>query len=71
VWLKENNKKYYGDIIIDQLRLAALPVDDVPDAIKVGIRYETNESMASDEYHGYVPESYLADNTKLKVRLLF
>jgi hypothetical protein len=65
-WLRKHNKKYYGDIIIDQGRLAALPIDDVPDAIKAGIRYETNESMANDEYHGYVPESYFADHADIE-----
>ncbi|KAJ7028348.1 hypothetical protein C8F04DRAFT_890402, partial [Mycena alexandri] len=32
-WLKRNNPKYYGDIKIDEARIAALPEDDVPDEI--------------------------------------
>jgi hypothetical protein len=62
IWLKENNKKYYGDIIIDQERLYALPIDGVPEAIELGIRHETNELMANDEYSGYVPDSYYDEN---------
>jgi hypothetical protein len=50
--------------------LGGVTVDDVPDAIKVGIWYETNESMASDEYHGYVPESYLADNAEVEGKIV-
>ncbi|KAG8732914.1 hypothetical protein FRC10_000535 [Ceratobasidium sp. 414] len=67
MWLKEHNKKYYKDIIIDDGHLAALPVDGVPDVIKAGIQYETNESMVNDEYHGYVPESYFADHADIEV----
>ncbi|KAG8730428.1 hypothetical protein FRC12_020274 [Ceratobasidium sp. 428] len=62
-WLKENNPKYYGDIIIDQARLAALPSDGLPDAIKVGIRYEDNELMVNEGYSGHVPESYDAEHS--------
>ncbi|KAG8723929.1 hypothetical protein FRC09_001109 [Ceratobasidium sp. 395] len=62
-WLKENNPKYYGDIIISQTRLDALPDDGIPDAIRVGIRYENNELMANDEYRGYVPGAYYAEHT--------
>ncbi|KAG8788988.1 hypothetical protein FRC12_014015 [Ceratobasidium sp. 428] len=61
-WLKENNLKYYGDIIIDEGRLKALPTDGVPDAIRAGVQYETNELMANDEYRGYTPESYYTNN---------
>ncbi|PBK58621.1 hypothetical protein ARMSODRAFT_852135, partial [Armillaria solidipes] len=32
-WFKQHNKKYYADIEIHPSRLAALPVDDVPDEI--------------------------------------
>ncbi|KAG9124525.1 hypothetical protein FRC07_011299, partial [Ceratobasidium sp. 392] len=65
-WLKEHNKKYYGDIVISDARLEALPVDGVPDAILAGIRYEDDESMADNEYRGYVAESYFADNADVE-----
>ncbi|KAG8700967.1 hypothetical protein FRC09_005642 [Ceratobasidium sp. 395] len=66
-WLKTHNQKYYGDIVIDQDRLNALPPDGgVPDAIKAGIRHETNELMVNDEYHGYVPETYYSDNADIE-----
>ncbi|KAG8724803.1 hypothetical protein FRC09_013989 [Ceratobasidium sp. 395] len=65
-WLKENNKKYYGDIVIDKARLNALPFDGVPEAIQTGIRHETNESMVGDEYNGYVPETYHDENADVE-----
>ncbi|KAG8714622.1 hypothetical protein FRC09_017417 [Ceratobasidium sp. 395] len=65
-WLKEHNKKYYGDIVIDQDRLNALPPDGVPEAISEGIRYEADESMANDEYHGYKPNSYYSDEADVE-----
>ncbi|KAG8771619.1 hypothetical protein FRC12_003491 [Ceratobasidium sp. 428] len=66
-WLKTHNQKYYGDIVIDQDRLNALPPDSgVPDAIKAGIRHETNELMVNDEYRGYVPETYYSDNVDIE-----
>ncbi|KAG8724916.1 hypothetical protein FRC09_012081, partial [Ceratobasidium sp. 395] len=59
--------KYYGDIVIDQDRLNALPPDGgVPDAIKAGIQHETNELMVNDEYRGYVPETYYSDNVDIE-----
>ncbi|KAG9125041.1 hypothetical protein FRC07_009215 [Ceratobasidium sp. 392] len=61
-WLKENNKKYYGDIVIDESLLEALPENNVPPEVLGGIRYEEDESMAEGEYTGYAPESYFANN---------
>ncbi|KAG8791563.1 hypothetical protein FRC12_008789 [Ceratobasidium sp. 428] len=57
-WLKENNKKYYGDIS----RLDNLPEDHVPEAVLAAICYEEDESMTDDEYSGYVPGSYSLNN---------
>ncbi|KAG8690963.1 hypothetical protein FRC09_011779 [Ceratobasidium sp. 395] len=65
-WLKEHNKKYYGDIVIDQDRLNALPPDGVPEVISEGIRYEPDQSMANDEYHGYKPDSYFSDQADVE-----
>ncbi|KAG8761320.1 hypothetical protein FRC12_009424 [Ceratobasidium sp. 428] len=65
-WLKENNKKYYGDIVIDKARLNGLPFDSVREAIQMGIRHETNESMVGNEYNGYVPETYYHENADVE-----
>jgi hypothetical protein len=55
-WLKINNTKYYGDVIIDPVRLAELPEDDVPPAIRVNIRHEEDNSMINAETDGYIPD---------------
>ncbi|KAG9103234.1 hypothetical protein FRC07_010054 [Ceratobasidium sp. 392] len=65
-WLQQHNKKYYGDIIIDTDRLNALPPDNIPEAITRGFRYESNESMAEDEYYGYKPDWYFADEANVE-----
>ncbi|KAF8598561.1 hypothetical protein BDV93DRAFT_534310 [Ceratobasidium sp. AG-I] len=56
VWLKRFNLKYYGNINIDPVRLAELPVDDVPHAIKVNIHHEEDTSLINAESDGYIPE---------------
>ncbi|KAG8722175.1 hypothetical protein FRC09_006693 [Ceratobasidium sp. 395] len=61
-WLKENNKKYYGDIVIEWSHLDDLPEDRVPEAVLAAICYEEDESMADNEYSGYVPGSYSLNN---------
>ncbi|KAG9089047.1 hypothetical protein FRC07_012415, partial [Ceratobasidium sp. 392] len=65
-WLQQHNKKYYGDIIIDTDRLNALPPDNIPEAITRGFRYESNKLMAEDEYYGYKPDSYFADEANVE-----
>jgi hypothetical protein len=54
-WLRENNPKYYGDIEIDESRLALLPADDVPPEVLVNLRHEPDESAINAESDGYVP----------------
>ncbi len=53
LWLKEHNKKYYGDIEIERARLEALPDDDVPVEIFANIRQDATEGMATRESAGY------------------
>lgn len=53
-WLKENNPKYYGDIVISTDELDRLPEDDVPDEILGVIRQSTDEGLADQESSGYV-----------------
>ena len=53
-WLKENNPKYYGDIVIGGSELDQLPEDDVPDEILGVIRQSTDEGLIDQESSGYV-----------------
>jgi len=53
-WLKENNPKYYGDIVISADELNQLPEDDVPDEILGVIRQSTDEGLVDQESSGYV-----------------
>lgn len=53
-WLKENNPKYYGDIVISAGELDRLPEDDVPDEILGVIRQSTDEGLVDQESSGYV-----------------
>lgn len=53
-WLKENNPKYYGDIVISTDELNRLPEDDVPDEILGVIRQSTDEGLVDQESSGYV-----------------
>lgn len=53
-WLKENNPKYYGDIVISAGELDQLPEDDVPDEILGVIRQSTDEGLVDQESSGYV-----------------
>lgn len=55
-WLQANNPKYYGDIQINDSRLAMLPVDDVPEELLVNIHHETDMSIINIESDGYVPQ---------------
>lgn len=54
IWLKENNPKYYGDIVISGSELDQLPEDDVPDEILIAIRQSTDEGLIDQESSGYV-----------------
>ena len=54
-WLKYNNPKYYGDIIIDGSRIQSLPDDDVPDEILGIMRQNMDEGLVEQESAGYVP----------------
>ena len=54
-WLKKNNPKYYGDISIDQDRLAQLPENDVPPEILSIVWQSTDTGMIDQESAGYVP----------------
>ncbi|KAG8681191.1 hypothetical protein FRC08_015793 [Ceratobasidium sp. 394] len=67
MWLKTNNKKYYGDIEIDPSIVAELLVDGVPDAIQVNLHHEEDDSMVSAEIGGYVPDTYVDDNVETEV----
>ena len=53
-WLKDNNPKYYGDIIINTCVLDRLPEDDIPDEILGVIRQSTDEGLIDQESAGYV-----------------
>lgn len=53
IWLKNNNRKYYGDIQIDSARMQELPEDDVPVEIMANIRQEQSEGLAAQEKAGY------------------
>ena len=53
-WLKTNNPKYYGDVIINQQQLDQLPEDDVPDEILGLIRQSDDMGLVDQESSGYV-----------------
>ncbi|KAG9093512.1 hypothetical protein FS749_014256 [Ceratobasidium sp. UAMH 11750] len=56
-WLRDNNPKYYGDIEIDDSRLALLPDDGgVPREILVNMHQETDDSVLNAEADSYVPD---------------
>lgn len=54
-WLKENNKKYYGDIEINPGRIAQLPEDDVPLEVLGVMRQSTDTGIVDQESDGYIP----------------
>lgn len=56
VWLKQNNPKYYGDIQVDEQRLASLPEDDVPIEVEAIVRQNMDDGLVDQESEGYVPE---------------
>ena len=53
-WLKANNPKYYGDVVISQQQLNQLPEDDVPDEILGVIRKLDDVGIVDQESAGYV-----------------
>ena len=53
-WLKVNNPKYYGDVVISQHQLNQLPEDDVPDEILAAIRQSDDATVVDQESSGYV-----------------
>jgi hypothetical protein len=53
-WLKINNPKYYGDIIIDTDQLQNLPEDDVPDEVLGIVRQSDDVGMVEQERAGYI-----------------
>ena len=53
-WLKVNNPKYYGEVVISQRQLYQLPEDDVPDEILAVIRQSNDTTLADRESSGYV-----------------
>ena len=57
LWLKENNKKYYGNICIDEKRISQLPDDDVPVELLSIVRQSTDIGLIAQESAGYVPSS--------------
>jgi hypothetical protein len=54
MWLKANNPKYYGGVVIDQERLARLPEDAVPVEIVSTVRYSNDEGLIEQESSPYV-----------------
>ena len=53
IWLKENNPKYYGDIVIGAHELDQLPEDDVLDKILGVIRQSKDKGLVDQESSGY------------------
>ena len=53
-WLKANNPKYYGEVVISQRQLDQLPEDDVPDEILAVIRQSNDTTLVDKESSGYV-----------------
>jgi len=53
-WLKVNNPKYYGGVVISQQQLDQLPEDDVPDEILGVIRQSNDTGFVDQESSGYV-----------------
>ena len=73
-WLKANNPKYYGDIVISQSQLDQLPEDDVPDEVLGVIRQSNDQGLVDQESSGYVRTdeiglSYLLQSGALELEL--
>nr|VWO93936.1 Vacuolar protein sorting-associated protein 4 [Ganoderma boninense] len=50
------NNRHYRDVQLDSERLRALPEDDVPDELMVGVRRCSDSGLAAQESDGYVPD---------------
>lgn len=60
-WLQANNRKYFGDIQIDNDRLMQLPEDGVPVEIESIVRHNDDDTAIDAENGGYVPEEEAGD----------
>ena len=56
-WLKYNNPKYYGNIVIDRSCIQSLPDDDVPDEILGIMQQNTDEGLVEQESASYMPNN--------------
>jgi hypothetical protein len=65
-WLKQNNH-LYANITISRERLAALPVDGVPEEIMSLVKYSNDTRLLVEENDGYVPSDYADDFGKLSL----
>jgi hypothetical protein len=54
LWLKANNKTYYGDIDIDEERLRSLPEDDIPAELLDIVCQSEDIGIMEEESAGYV-----------------
>ena len=54
-WLKDNNPKYYGEVVISRERLADLPEDNVPVEVMGVVRQSEDVGVLDRESDGYVP----------------
>lgn len=63
-WLKENNPKYYGDIVIDRSCIQSLPHNDVPNEVLSITRQSTDVGIIDEESEGYVP-TYDTDGVQI------
>ena len=54
-WLKENNFKYYENIVLDSQRLGALPEEDIPQEIINVVHQSTDVGIVDQKSNGYVP----------------
>ena len=63
-WLQRNNPKYYGDIVIDDTHVQALPEDDIPIELLSIIRQSTNMEAVVQESAGYVEQDEEIDTDR-------
>lgn len=59
IWLKANDPKYFGDIVIDDDLLNKLQDDNIPDEI-VALVPQSEEAVKAEE-GGYVTSSFVDD----------
>lgn len=63
-WLKANNPKYYGEVVISQRQLDQLPEDDVPEEILAVVRQSNNVTLVDQESSGYVRTDEIGSSSK-------